>query len=104
MQLTVGIGVVLSTLTFSQCGGDGASEEASTPGLDTASATVSGDWPMYRYDLAATGYSPLDELTANNVSDLAEAWRYSLDAEAEGERGPNSQASPNLSASTLSVL
>ena len=94
MQLTVGIGVVLSTLTFSQCGGDGASEEASTPGLDTASATVSGDWPMYRYDLAATGYSPLDELTANNVSDLAEAWRYSLDAEAEGERGPNSQASP----------
>ena len=94
MRLITGVGVALSTLTFSQCGGDGAPEEVSAPGLDTAGAAVSSDWPMYRYDLAATGYSPLDGLTANNVSDLAETWRYSLDAEAEGERGPNSQASP----------
>ena len=94
MRLITGVGVVLFTLTFSQCGGDGAPEEVSAPGFDTGAAAVSSDWPMYRYDLAATGYSPLDGLTANNVSDLAETWRYSLDAEAEGERGPNSQASP----------
>ncbi|MGE0158888.1 MAG: PQQ-binding-like beta-propeller repeat protein [Gemmatimonadales bacterium] len=45
------------------------------------------DWPMYRGDLAGTGYSPLDEIDVANVSGLARSWSYALDAS-------NSQATP----------
>jgi len=61
-------------------------------------ARARGDWPLYRGDLAGTGYSPLDEITADNVTSLASAWRYDLGAAepAGGGRGraPNSQATP----------
>ena len=54
-----------------------------------------GDWPMYRHDLAGTGYSPLEEITVDNVEQLASAWAYSLAREAGAEgSGPNSQATP----------
>ena len=61
------------------------------------------DWPMYRGDLAGTGYSPLREITPENVADLTLGWSYSLrsDASAVGPgpgqaaaREPNSQATP----------
>ena len=47
---------------------------------------------MYRGDLAGTGYSPLTQITPDNVTNLAWAWSYSLRGEAPGE--PNSQATP----------
>jgi quinoprotein glucose dehydrogenase len=57
------------------------------------------DWPMYRGDLAGTGYSPLDEVTVANVSGLGRAWRYALGADGAASsdarpRDPNSQATP----------
>lgn len=61
------------------------------------------DWPMYRGDLAGTGYSPIDQVTPQNVSSLARVWSYSLRSEASGQdaadgspppREPNSQATP----------
>jgi len=79
-------------MTLAQCGGSGAPEEGSEP---QAAAAPDGDWPMYRHDLAATGYSPLAEITSSNVASLTEAWTYALAAEAaEGDRGPNSQVTP----------
>ena len=64
--------------------------------------TVRTDWPMYRGDLAGTGYSPLTEITPANASSLTSRWTYSLQPEpaataiADGAtaRGPNSQATP----------
>jgi glucose dehydrogenase len=57
-----------------------------------------GDWPMYRRDAAATGYSPLTQITAGNVATLKQAWTFALQAEATagaGGAGPaNSQATP----------
>ncbi len=50
------------------------------------------DWPMYRGDLAGTGYSPLTQITPNNVTNLVQAWSYSL--RGEEPREPNSQATP----------
>lgn len=50
------------------------------------------DWPIYRGDLAGTGYSPLTQITANNVTNLVRAWSYSL--RGEEPREPNSQATP----------
>ncbi len=36
-----------------------------------------GDWPQYHGNLAAQRYSPLDQITAENVSSLQLAWRFS---------------------------
>ena len=63
---------------------------------------MSGDWPMYRHDLAGTGYSPLAQITTSNVGTLSRLWTYSLHSEAPaagtapgGPAGnPNSQATP----------
>ena len=54
------------------------------------------DWPMYRGDLAGTGYSPLAGITTDNVAGLGRAWIYRLGRETpdDGGRGPNSQATP----------
>src|SRR6267142_5790558 len=42
------------------------------------------DWPMYNHDLAGTRYSPLTQINAKNVTNLAQAWSYRL-----GPAGPN---------------
>ena len=39
---------------------------------------VSGDWPMYNYDLAGTRHSPLTQINTRNVGTLAQAWSYKL--------------------------
>lgn len=58
------------------------------------------DWPLFRGDLAGTGYSPLREITTENVSSLALAWAYPLEAAPSSAstggrpRAPASQATP----------
>jgi glucose dehydrogenase len=67
------------------------------PAACTSGATERTDWPMYRGDLAGTGYSPLAEITTANVSTLARAWSYALDSDPTAgaeARNPNSQATP----------
>ena len=49
------------------------------------------DWPMYRRDPAGTGYSPLSQITLNNVANLAPAWTFRIQA---GGGNVNSQATP----------
>src|ERR1700723_3369135 len=62
-----------------------------------------GDWPLYRHDTAGTGYSPLAQITVQNVGRLAPAWTYRLQSDTSapapagpGRRagGPNSEATP----------
>jgi quinoprotein glucose dehydrogenase len=63
----------------------------------TGNAQPGSDWPMYRGNLAGTGYSPLGAIDRTNVAALRIAWRYSLAAEAVGTaqaRAVNSQATP----------
>jgi quinoprotein glucose dehydrogenase len=61
------------------------------------------DWPLYRHDLAGTGYSPLVQITVQNANRLAQAWTYRFPAGAQaaaakskgrGGGGPNSEATP----------
>ncbi len=61
------------------------------------------DWPMYRHDLAGTGYSPLAQIDAGNVATLTQVWTYRLQSDAPpaavptgrgGPSGLNSQATP----------
>jgi len=44
-----------------------------------------GEWPSYHNDLAATRYSPLDQITRENVSRLAIAWTWRSDSGANAE-------------------
>ena len=41
--------------------------------------TASGEWPSYGGDLTHNRYSPLDQITAQNFSELELAWRFSTD-------------------------
>ena len=58
------------------------------------------DWPHYARDLAATKYSPLDQISAENVGDLEVAWVWeSADYRLGGEHAgasvnANYQATP----------
>ncbi len=65
-----------------------------------AGPQAGADWPMYRHDLAGTGYSPLSQINTGNVSSLRDAWSYSLQGSTPVSGppgrggGPNSQATP----------
>jgi glucose dehydrogenase len=59
------------------------------------------DWPMFRHDAAGTGYSPLTQISAENVGRLTRAWTYGLQGAAAapaagrgGASGANSEATP----------
>lgn len=86
LTLTAGLSLAFA-LAQVACGAGDAGEPERT------------DWPMYRGDLAGTGYSSLGEITTANVASLARTWTYSLasDAPTTGDarpRDPNSQATP----------
>jgi quinoprotein glucose dehydrogenase len=78
----------------------GVSGDAQRP----AAVTNRGDWPMYRHDLAGTGYSPLTQITLANVATLTQAWTYRLQRDTPAPAAPagrggtgavvNSQATP----------
>lgn len=79
-----------------------AAASALTACAGSEGAPARADWPMYRGDLAGTGYSPLSEITTANVAGLERVWRYGLGAEAAAAaaagdarpRDPSSQATP----------
>jgi quinoprotein glucose dehydrogenase len=91
--------LVMLAVPFSQPG------HAQQPRAAAAPKT-GADWPMYRHDYAGTGYSPLTQIDAKNVSTLVQAWTYSLQSTAPpsaaapgrggrgGPAGPNSEATP----------
>jgi glucose dehydrogenase len=69
-SFVLGLGVVAAALS------------AASLLLAQSPATVGGpgDWPLYNRDLAGTRYSPLEQISAANVSALAPAWSYTLQA------------------------
>jgi len=92
MRSTASIGALLAVL-FTASGG--ARQQATV---------TSGNWPMYRHDLAGTGFSPLAQITPTNVAKLTQAWTYSLQGDVDPAAAPagrggaaaavNSQATP----------
>jgi quinoprotein glucose dehydrogenase len=62
------------------------------------------DWPMYRRDLAGTGYSPLRQITPQNVGRLAPAWTFRIQANAPAAgRGPAAAANVNSQVTPIVV-
>ena len=64
-------------------------------GADNSSNENLSEWPMYRGNASGTGYSVLDQITAENVDNLEVAWSYSLRNDStDNARNPNSQVTP----------
>ena len=63
-------------------------------GCAGGSSDAAREWPMYRGDLAGTGYSRLAEINPANVATLRTEWTYALRSAHPDARGPNSQATP----------
>src|SRR5262245_3941832 len=76
---------------------------ASHSGSAQRTASASGDWPMYRHDRAGTGFSPLAQITPANVSTLARAWTYGLQADPPAPSGPGNQGGVNSQATPIVV-
>ena len=47
-------------------------------GAENRAIITSSEWATYRGNISGTGYSPLDQITLDNVNDLEVAWSYSL--------------------------
>lgn len=58
-------------------------------GARAAAQSASGEWPNYHRDLASTRYSPLDQITRDNVSRLAVAWAWKPDSGAAEYKNEN---------------
>ena len=50
-----------------------------------AQRAAPGDWPHFNRDQGSSRYSPLDQITADNIIDLQPAWTYTPASEAPGE-------------------
>jgi quinoprotein glucose dehydrogenase len=77
----------------------------STDARQPRTARGDADWPMYRRDLAGTGYSPLRQITLQNVADLAPAWTFRIqsNAPAAGGRGAAGGANVNSEATPIVI-
>src|SRR3954463_3494807 len=56
----------------------GALMTAQGGGAAGAAKIADGDWPNYNRDLAATRYSPLKQITTQNVASLKQAWSAAM--------------------------
>lgn len=70
---------MVRTLAVGACGGALAAVAAGQSGQKgSGEAVAPGDWVTINRDLAATRYSPLTEITAENVTRLTQAWTVPL--------------------------
>ena len=65
--------VLLGMLVLLAWGAQDASGQTEKP------STATGEWPHYAGDLAGSRYTPLDQISASNFSDLEVAWRFRTD-------------------------
>ena len=86
-------GVALLTVLLAQ---SGATQQRTTESIGSASSQGSAgdDWPMYRHDLAGTGYSPLTQINTKNVANLSRVWTYRLQSDAPAAAAPGGRGGP----------
>src|SRR5688572_13467907 len=51
-------------------------------------------WSVYKADEGSSSYSPLDEITVSNVSQLKSAWTFTINDLPESAQPANSQSNP----------
>jgi glucose dehydrogenase len=84
------------TVTVAACGPEAPEQpSAAEPAASTSDAVPAGDWPLINRTRAANRYSPLTEITADNVASLQPSWTHQL--------GGNSTAVPIVVAGVMYV-
>ena len=78
------------------------STTAQQPRTAAGGNAADADWPLYRRDQAGTGYSPLKQITLQNVANLAPSWTFRIQSTAGAN--VNSQATPIVIDDLLYVL
>jgi PQQ-dependent dehydrogenase (methanol/ethanol family) len=56
----------------------GAFQAFRSPGREQRGLAAAGDWPLHGRDASETRFSPLDQINAENVSRLEEAWSWTV--------------------------
>ena len=102
MKVTAWWAIAAAGLAVSGCDSASIDEPTATGAATTAPPTAanppaipSGDWPRINRDLAASRYSPLDQINTANVASLQPSWTYQL--------GGNSTAVPIVVAGIMYV-
>src|SRR5580700_11206121 len=72
--------------------------------LPSAAQIAPSDWPNYARDLAGTKYSPLDQITPDNVSKLLPAWTFSVKTEVPAQPGAQPAATPLGSSAATPIV
>ena len=88
MTRTLNLAVVLTALSLASLGGAG---------------TENGEWRHYSGDLGATKYSPLDQISKENVARLRVAWRHGQVSEELRAANPQLRVSNNFRATPIMV-
>ncbi|MGV3554253.1 MAG: PQQ-binding-like beta-propeller repeat protein [Croceibacterium sp.] len=79
MRKSVKMGLLSALACGTALSACATSEAQTSPRAPTMVPTQpDGDWQTINRDLAATRFSPLDEINKSNVAQLAEAWSYPL--------------------------
>ena len=87
LALAAALTVALATTTALGPAASAQGTRGATPvAAGAPGTTVDGDWPMYSRSLSGQRFSPLSEITAENVGRLAAAWSVQLTQPA-GRRG-----------------
>ena len=73
------------------CAGTAVAQQQSGGPSGTAASgrSAAADWPYYHRDLAGTRFSPLDQLTPDNVAGLELVWHYRFNRPGRPIRGPS---------------
>src|SRR3954447_21671586 len=80
----------------------GAACAAALAAVSSAQGTPAAtDWPSTNYDQTANRYSPLDQITARNVTTLKQAWSYHLKPAGYTGRLREDEAVPLVIANTM---
>jgi quinoprotein glucose dehydrogenase len=76
----------------------------STDAQQSRTARGDADWPMYRRDLAGTGYSPLRQINLQNVAKLAPAWTFRIQSTAPAAAGRGAAAGGNVNSEVTPIV
>jgi quinoprotein glucose dehydrogenase len=88
----IGLGLALALAACGE-GPNQTNNAAPAAGSAPPASVAPGDWPLINRDLNANRYSPLTEITAANIANLAPSWTHQL--------GGNSSAVPVVVAGVM---
>jgi quinoprotein glucose dehydrogenase len=86
MKITLKLLLIICIFIIAACSG-GNSDQVSKS-LEISNKTQGQNWGYYSGNPQNTQYSPLDQITRSNVTQLKEVWRFSTDEQGSSQTNP----------------